>query len=416
MRDHTTPLFKELQSSGLETVSITPSAATSPATFGITGLPPVTGNMKNYAQGFTFALTVTFDPDAAGNAVNFDQLIKGAASASLRSQWLGEVYTHQHTRGAVIGLLIDPIARGYQMMQPARIQIPTNTDSDVTLELYYELPLSFEVFKKPHETAQWTGFFDGGTAELIVGTASVFDGDYAGAVIKAPVTVRAWCTYLPSPDNALGVPFQFRDREIVGGGTAPILKGVGQETSLVGVEQGCGLAGMYWLSDQLGLGGPDGVDNITSVEIPWRGQLQLRNLDPYFLELRKAARHRVGPISGLGTTIMHDGGGWPSTMGATPNGKFGANANALFLPLITPGADFETSKAQRVGGDLQVIFGVTAAITNPHRFVTFELLEYDNNQIARLGAAMGAPGAVPTRAGLAKAADPSQLRYTRWHF
>jgi hypothetical protein len=416
MRDHSTPLFKELQASGNETVSITPSASTSTATFQVTGLPPVTGNMKNYAQGFTFGVTVTLDADAAGSAVSFDQLFKGMASMRLSSPWFGDVYPHQHTRGAVVGLLINPISRGYQMTQPARAQIPTNVDADYTLELYYEAPLAFECLKKPHETAQWVGFFDGGTFEAIIGTTTVFDGDYAGAVIKAPTTVRAWCTYLPSPDEALGVPFQWREREIVGGGTAPILKGVGQETHQSGIEQGAGLAGMFWLANQLGLNGPDGVDNFTSVEIPWRGQLQLRNMDPYFLELRRAQRHRTGPIVGLGTTIMADGGAWPSTMVATPNGRLGANADALFLPLVFPGGDFETSKAQRVGGDLQILFGVTAAITNPHRFVTWELLEYDSNQIARLQQAMGNSGRRPDRFGLAKNADASQLRYTRWQF
>lgn len=416
MRDHTTPLFKELQASGNETVSITPSAATATATFQITGLPPVTGNMKNYAQGFTFGVTITLDADAAGSAVNFDQLFKGMSSARLTSQWLGDVYAHAHTRGAVIGLLIDPISRGYQMTQPARAQIPTNIDADYTLELYYELPLAFECLKKPHETSQWVGFFDQGTLECVIGAASVYDADYAGAVIKAPVTVRAWCTYLPSPDEFLGVPFQWRDREIVGGGTSPILKGVGQETALTGVEQGAGLAGLFWLSDQLGLGGPDGVDNFTSVEIPWRGQLQLRNLDPYFLELRRAIKHRAAPISGLGTTIMSDGGGWPNTMGSAPAGRFGALATALFLPIIFPGQDFETSKAQRVGGDLQIIFQATAAISTAHRFVSWELMEYDANQIARLQTAMGAGGKRPDRFGLAKGGDANQLRYTRWQF
>lgn len=416
MRDHTTPLFKELQASGNETVSITPSAATSTATFGITGLPPTTGPLKNYAQAFTLAVTLTLDPDAAGDAVNFDQLFKGLASARLTSPWLGDVYPHAHTRGAVLGLLINPLARGYQLTQPARIQVPTNTDTDVTLELYYELPLSFEFLKKPHETAQWTGFFDGGTLEGIIGAATVFDGDYAGSVIKAPVTVRAWCTYLPSPDDALGVPFQWREREIVGGGNAPVLKGIGQETSLTGIEQGAGLVGLFWLANMLGLNGPDGVDNFTSLEIPWRGQLQLRNLDPYFLELRRAAKHRVAPVSGLGTTIIHEGGGWPNTMASAPNGRFGALATALFLPLIFPGQDFETSKAQRVAGDHQIIFGTTAAISAAHRFVSMEMLEYDANQIARLQTAMGAGHKRADRFGLAKGASATDLRYTRWQF
>ena len=157
MRDHTTPLFKELQASGNEAVSVVPSTSTSTATFQITGLPPVTGAMKNYAQAFTFGVTVTLDADAAGSAVSFDQLFKALASMRLSSPWFGDVYPHQHTRGVVAGLIINPIARGYQLTQPARAQIPTNTDADYTLELYYEAPLSFECLKKPHETAHGWG-------------------------------------------------------------------------------------------------------------------------------------------------------------------------------------------------------------------------------------------------------------------
>jgi hypothetical protein len=418
MRDMSAPLFKEVLARGNETVSITPGSVAQLATFEISGMPPVTAGMKNYLDVAHASVELTFDPDAAGNAVDADKLYKGVASHRLSSQWLGQQYPHQQTRGAVSALVINPIANGGIMTQHARIQIPASTDTDVTVTLYMPAPLAHECLKKPHELSQWIGFYDGGTLEVAIADTAVYDGDYAGAVIKAPITVRAFLEYHPSPDEALGVPFQWRERQIVGGGNQPLLKGVGQETDLLGVEQGCGLAFLGWLTDATGMGlsGPDGVDNIVSVEIPWRGQTQLRNIDGYWLAFRRAMGKRVGPISGLGTTIMHDGAGYPTTMAATPNGRYSANAQQLFLPLVFPGLDFETSKAQRLGGDLPINFSFTAAVTNTHRFVSWELMEFDNNQIARLAEAMGHKGETPFRKGLGGAADAGDLRYTRWHF
>lgn len=420
MRDHSTPIYKELTAQGADSISIVPGSAQQPGTFNISGIPAVTGSMRNYLQSANLHFQTTFDPDAAGNAVSEDKLYKGIASLRLFSPYLGEVYPHNHTRGAVAGHLMQVLGGGYRYPKGARLQIPASTDVDVTIDLYYSLPMSFEFLKKPHEVSQWVGFYDQGLMEAIVDVVSVYDGDYAGAVIKAPTTLRAWFEMLPSPDAFLGVPFQFRERQIAGGGSQPLLKGVGQETNLVGVQQGCGLVGLFWLTDAtgIGLGGPDGVDNFTQIELPWRGQPLLRNLDGFFLSLKKATRHRAGPISGAGG-VLHDEAGWPSTMDSTPNGRPSQNAQQMFFPIVFPGADFETSKAPKAAGDLQVNFTPTVAITNTHRFVSLELMEYTDDQIARLKQAMGVS---PTWKNGRKAlgdnpkASLDDLRYTRITF
>lgn len=421
MRDHTTPLYKELSARGAETVAITPSAATAQAEFVISGVPPATDNHRNYLTGFLVHLQIVVDPDAAGSAVSFDQLYKGMASVSVRSPLFGPVFDATHTRGAVLGHLIQVLAGNYQYPQPARIQIPASTDTDVTIDLYYWVPLSYEFLKKPHETAQWTGFFDGGDLVASVDAATVFDGDYAGAVTKNGV-VRAVAEYFPSPDAFLGVPVQWRERQIVGGGGSPVLKGMGMDTHWQGVTQGCGLVALYMLTDAagIGLGGGDGVDNILSVEIPFRSQLTLRNLDPLFVAQSRAMRGRTGPISGSGAAgvALHAGGGWPFTMAATPNGRPAAQAAAMFLPMIFPGKEFETSKAQRLIGDHQVNFSFTTPVTTIHRFVSMELMEFDPNLVAKAAAAMLGPSYQQYSAnrkalGDNPKASKKALRYTR---
>lgn len=421
MRDHTSPILRELSAAGANSVSVTPGAAQQPATFNISGIPPVTGDMRNYAQAWWLHLTTTFDPDAAGNAVSADKLPKVLASARLFSPLLGEVFPATHSRGSVVTHIIDVIAGNYQYPQHARAQLPASTDSDVTLELYYMLPQSYECLIKPHETAQWVGFFDQGFLEATLDVSTALDGDYAGAVLKAPTSFRAWVEMLPSNDVAIGVPCQWRERVIAGGASQFILKGVGQETNWVGIEPGCGLAFLGWLTDATGIGlsGADGVDAISAVELPWRSQQNLQNLDGIFAAARRMIGQRAGQTAGTGSTIIHDGASWPNTMDSTPNGRFGAHAQAMVLPLVLPGREFETSKAQRVVGDLPVNFTFGSVPSGSSRFVSWELLEFSEDRINTLAAAMGVD--LETMQRYRKAARkngpaPSKLRYTRTVF
>jgi len=418
MRDHTTPIVQELTSSGSEAVTLVPGASQVKGTFNITGIDPVTDGKRNYTTGFWGHLQTVLDPDAAGNAVSADKLPKCMASWRVFSPVMGEVHPEKHTRGSVLYHLIDTLALGYNTPQHARAQVPANTDTDVTLDLYYFLPLSYEFLKKPHETAQWVGFFDQGLLEGSLDVSTVLDGDYAGAVLKATTQLRSWIEYLPSPDIFLGVPVQWREREIAGGGSQPTLVGVGQESQLTGVRPGCGLAFLGWLTDATGIGlsGADGVDNITQYELPWRNQKLVRNLDPLFLSLRRAAAHRVGPVAGLGTTIIHDGASWPSTMDSTPNNRPGANSQQMVLPLVYPGLDAETSKFQRVSGNLKVNFTTTAAISSAHRFLSCEFMEFEDKQVDTMFRAMGVdPNFYDYRRKALLDNEPNQekLRYTR---
>jgi hypothetical protein len=173
---------------------------------------------------------------------------------------------------------------------------------------------------------------------------------------------------------------------------------------------------MVWLTDATGIGlsGSDGVDAITRLDLPFRGQNSIDIVDPWFVTLRRQLGGRVGPISGLGTTIAHDGSGWPYTMAATPDNSL-ANSQALFFPMVMPGKNFETSKAQHIKGDITVNFGFASAPSGQSRFATLELYEYDVVQLEALTRAMGLdPDQVnPTKKAYNQSASKKQVRYTR---
>lgn len=421
MRAYTSPLWSELTTDGgSKTVSIIPAASLQPGRFVISGIEPrIPSGERVYLTRLWPHITTTFDPDAVGDAVNWDKLPKVLSSVEVVAEVFGTPYPHTHTRGSVIGALIQVIGLGYAYPEGARAQIPGSTDADVTLDIFYCLPFAHECLDDPMETAQWVGFYDGGTVEMLVAPSTVFDGDYAGAVIKAPTTLRVLAETQPSKRNFIGVPFQWRERQIAGGGSSPVMKNVGGETSLNGVAPGAGLAGCWWLANPTGIGlsGPDGVDNFLSISLPWKGQKSIQNLDGFFHTTRIHAERRVGPISGIGADLaLADTAGWPNTMASGPNNRPSANAQAMFLEIIGPGRGLKTSKVMRVLGDLQTDFQVTTPITDPHRFVTFELMEFTDSQVQALAALGRFGGGQAKRRDPGGEGTPSQLRYTAIEF
>lgn len=419
MRHFTTGGFHELTTDGgSKTISITPGAAPVSGKFLIGGIDPRTDGRRNYVIKITPHLNIVFDPDAAGSAVSWDKLYKGVSSIEIFSPVMGTIYPHKHTRGAVAGHLIQVLGLGYAYPQGSRTQIPASTDTDVTLDLFYAMPIAHECFADPMESAQFVGFFDGGSVEVTVAASTVYDGDYAGAVTKTG-TLRCVVETQPSPRNFIGVPFQWREREIAGGGTSPALQNVGGETSLNGVQQGCGLAVLAWLTNATGIGlnGPDGIDNITALGLPWRGQKQVSNLDGFMQSLRNQTERRVGPVAGTGTTIIADGAGWPSTMDSTTqvDNRPSANSQAMFFPVVMPGRAVATAKLQRILGNISLDMLVTDAITNPHRPVTLELMEWHPDTVVAMAQSGGFSGVGRKRA-IGGGGSAKELRYCAIEF
>jgi hypothetical protein len=427
MRNHTTPLTYELTSEGgSKTIAITPGAATQSGKFVISGIDPRIQDMRNYLTRFWPHLATTLDTDAAGGPVPWDRLSKALVSVEGVSPVLGTFFPHFHTRGATLMHLISVIALGYLYPQGARTQIPLDVDADYNVDLFYCLPIVQETLADPMETAQWTGFYDGGTIEMIIAASNVFDADYAGAVIKAPTTLRCLAEAIPSQREFLGVPNQWRRRQIAGGGSSPVLKNVGGETSMNGVAPGCGLAGLYWMSDitvfPAGERGPDGVDNITSISMSWRGQKQTQNLDGFFHFTRAQGEKRTSPIALSATVPETDAANWPHSQtsalqtGTTAAQRPSLDPQSMWLPIITPGRDLHTSKVQRVLGDLQIDFNSTVPFTTPHEFMTWELMEFSEDQanaMARLGLFSGQSG----RKNINKSpGKPGAFRYTAIEF
>lgn len=381
MRQHTTPRFHELTAqSGGKNPTLTPSSsAIQTAIFDVKGVPTGSkGKFWYYVLGAVIKASVTIDQAASGGSpVNADKLWKVFASFSWTSPILGELFAHRNTRGAVVGNILMPFARGFTAA-PSRAQI-ASTDGDTVCTLVYKLPLAYSFLSKPHETAPWAGFLEGGQIECKLDLSTVLDGDSTGLVTKATTSLRCHLQLIPSPEPVVHVPCNWREFTLPGSTTRHLLPDLGSPDGLQGIDtaHGIGLGALLYLTDAtgIGLGGADGIDNITSYDLPFRDQARIDDVAAPMNWWLESLEKRPGQRAGNGTTIVADDGGWPYTIAATPNGDV-LNSQALFYPLVIPTTHFETSKLQTVRGPQEINFGYTSTPSGSAKVLVMQFMKF----------------------------------------
>lgn len=390
MRNHTTPKIYELVASGgAKNPSATPGTSQQSITFNLNNLPTGKDNkFWYYVTALNLKVVTTFDQAAmGGTAVNPDKLWKALASAQVQCPLLGTLYSHQNTRGSVLGGIIQKFGFGYNQLQE-RAQI-ASADGDTTVTLYYRIPFAYEFLRKPHETSPWTGFLEGGTFEVKLDISTVFDGDSTGAVIKTPTNFKAWLELIPSPEAVLHTPCHWREHILPGSSTRFVIQDVGSPDGLQGVDQsrGVGLSTLLMLTDATGMGlsGSDGSDNVTGYDIPWRDQQRIDTPDAPFM----AFFAHAGNIRQNRAVV--DAAGWPYTDAATAQGDLN-DAQSLFFPFVVPGRDFETSKLQTVAGAKEINMAFTSTPSGSMRLLGHYFPVFDPAFMQMLAARI-APGA-----------------------
>jgi len=378
MKVHTTPKIHELVSTAGKNPSVTPSTSSlQTATFNLNTLPTgKAGKFWYYAASAVTKVVTTFDQAAmGGSVVNPDKLWKVMASFQVSCPILGELYPHRNTTGAVLGNIIQVLANGYNQF-PLNAQIAA-ADGDTTVTLFYRIPFAMEFLKKPHETAIWTGMLEGGQLECKLALSNVCDGDSTGAVLKAPTNFRCWLELIPSPEAVIHTPAHFRIYETPGSTTRHQLLDMGAPDGLKGIDigKGAGLPFLAYLTDAtgIGLGGADGVDNITGLDINWRDQDRIDAPEAFMAALYMMKRRNVYGNGGgaVGTTIPHDNG-WPLALSGT-NGPTLMGAQNYLFPVIAPGFESETSKFQSVKGARDINFAYTSTPSASAKWLSVEM-------------------------------------------
>ena len=355
MRNHTTPKLYELVSQQGKNPSVTPGTAPQSVQFLMNNIPTQKeGKFWYYVTALLLKVVVRIDqPTSMGSAITADKLWKIVQSVQVQCPILGQLFTHQNTRGAVLGNLIQYMGYGYNR-SPLQEEIPgANGDTDVTL--YFRIPFAYEFLCKPHETSPWGGFLEGGTFEVKIDVESVLDADSTGAVIQTPCNLRAWLELIPSPEAVIHTPVHWREHMTPGNSTRHVIQDIGSPDGLQGIDmsKGCGLGSLLYLMNPTGLGlsGSTTADNIASYDIPWRDQDRVDIPDgPFASLIAMMGNNRGAPADSVSAVFgASPNGGFPYSLAGQVQGNFNDIASMVF-PLVTPGRDLETSKLQTVAG------------------------------------------------------------------
>lgn len=364
-------------------VTVTPTTANQDVQFSLNDVPQVDliNGRTEFCQiiGWRIGVQFVFDQAASGGAaVNADKLKKILNTLQIQSENLGVPFAAQHNKGAVVGHFDQVLANGYLDPQPHRAQLAA-ADGDTTC--YYEciLPVALGCFAIPEDFALPPCLFSPGQLVINGFKSTVYDGDSTAAVIKT-VVVTAEALYILTQDPTIGVPHQFAEYTPPGASNNPELTGVGTSKGINGEcldGRVAGLAALVVLSDAtgIGLGGADGVDIFTGIDIP---ALRIRNHTDPRAFMRNAritmGQTNCGHRAGNGTTIEHDAADGLYTQASTPNDPL--DSQAKWLPIVMPSLGQQTSKCHNwaAGSPLKINFTTSGAVANVFR--TLELLRW----------------------------------------
>jgi hypothetical protein len=376
MRNHTTPKLYELVSQQGKNPAVTPGTTPQSVQFLLNNMPTQKeGKFWYYVTALCFKLVVTVNqPASGGTAITADKLWKIVQSVQVQCPLLGQLYTHQNTRGSVLGNIMQYMGFGFNRTPVANL-IPA-ADGNTTVTLYYRMPFAYEFLCKPHETSPWAGFLEGGTVEIKVDANNVLGGDSTGAVIQTPCNLRCWVEVIPSPEACIHTPAQFREHQTPGNSTRQVIQDMGSPDGLQGIDmsKGVGLASLMYLMNPTGLGlaGSTTADNIISYDIPWRDQDRVDIPDgPFMAEIASMGNNRLAPSDTAAAVFGNGGqGGFPYAFAGDPQGNLN-DASAMFFPLVMPGRDTETSKLQTVAGpkESNYTYGDAGIPSGINRFV-----------------------------------------------
>lgn len=357
----------DLKSDGKTVQTLTPGASPQAVSFWIDSNKTAIRDKWPKAQRLVGCLEIGFDQAAmSAETIEYDELPRAINGLEIKSPVFGQMLNRDVSEGPIFKALIENVGNGYWDPQPARAMIAT-TDADTAVVLYFSYPFAPAWMHRPEDAAIWTGWLaDTEVKFWLAATTAVPTGAW-----EATCEIQFWLDYFVADTLDLPVVPNWKLYQHAVGGTTVRMAGVGEANGLKGVHPYDLLAGLYVLTDQVGMGGPDGADNITGVEIPQLGLDSTTNPDAFFYNYRAVVGRRLGAInSAHATNAGHDGAGGYETAGATPNARLNT-ATAKFLPILTPALGHKLTRLPKFAGNLELKFTYTSTPSSgQHRVVT----------------------------------------------
>jgi hypothetical protein len=335
------------------------------------------------------------DADRANVRTMWDTIRALVESVEVRSAWHGTPISSQHVKGSMLQLIEtvgNGMSRPFRQRPPLRTMVgETTVDTPMYFRYSFFLPLCLLAGRKGHHTALPAVLYKNSEFVINCGTGNpnAWQTDVLGTT-----TFDVSAALLPENEITLGPGVSWIDYQQHVSGEAVDINGLGAVRTLDSVEPGAGIAGLFWLSNRLGLPGPGQVKHITDLTFPLRGIVHTKHLDPIITQLENIMDGPANPPTdkdaaydgdGTGTPKAGDYAGFPYDDFDVGTGELGASntvariypPNPVVLGLVVPGRDFEVTKCQVSDGtqqlQMQHVSGTPAVDTGTHHILALQL-------------------------------------------
>ncbi|MFL5310770.1 MAG: hypothetical protein ACJ79H_10000 [Myxococcales bacterium] len=389
--------YHQLKSTGSEVVAIDPTGSNRKATFRFDNIETRLGQQWCYAQAIRLYIRQDFvQAGGAGSVVKWQDLFRMIQSFKLACDDLGTLYAEGELNGPQLGLVAQIISNRYRLCQPVLTDVAA-ANGTTSLDLVVEIPLGHPCFHKGHQLGHWSGFYkNNGQLEVTLSASTwpalVSTGASASA---ANCDIRAELVYTVEPEARIPSLWLWRVRPTNANEKKHTIKDLCQGSGIKGASGKGKVAFLAYLTDVNGLGGADGVDNITRVYPRDRGQPSHDLGTPFFGTsgfLHSFIKETNGDI---GAPLWGQAAAYPLGQTASTANPFNARAFATsyYLPYFWPDVDGQLiSKLQEVGGDYYIEHDYTAVPAAQAQWITLEQSYLERGQEEFLmGARMGLP-------------------------
>lgn len=326
----------------------------SPTVFNLNTIPLFQGVLANYVPALLCTISGTFNQiGGSGVRTPFDSLYRILVeSLEVRNAWHGSPISPQYVKGSMMPI-IEQLSGGYRTFARKRGVFPAAAAA-YPFSFTFPVPLSIGLGSKPHHTAQLAALYKEAQFSLQVAQASVLTALSPGATLTG-LQARCSAILLPDPELRVGPVVEFVDYQVAataGQVNIPI-QSFGNNSQLTKMDKGAGLFYFGMLTQNGGLPGAFQPENITRLNVPWRGQTDTGHMPPYVVAqiLAMGNSRPIGTAQDQGAAgAVSDFLNFPYVAGYDAVGASELQG-LLAVPIVTPGADLELSKLQVVDGD-----------------------------------------------------------------
>lgn len=327
----------------------------SPTVFNLNTVPINQGNMAYYLPALECTITGTLTQSGGtGVRTAWNNLYRILIeSLELRNCFHGSPLSPQFVKGAMMPIL-EQVCLGYRNPARKRGFFPAANGSYL-FSFTFLVPTSLGVGQKPHHTAQLAALYKEAQFSLQVAQASVLTALSPGSSLTG-LAMRCSAMLLPEKELRVGPVMEIVDYQVAAtaGQVNVPLQSFGNQGQTTRMERGAGLVYLGLLTNNQGLPGPFAPENITRMNVPFRGQFDTGHVVPYLTQalLAQGNTRTLGSVDDQGIAKGYsDTSGYPYTEGFDSSNSSSEFQNLLAVPIAAPGTDFEYTKCQVIDGD-----------------------------------------------------------------